>query len=70
MPTLRLTGLPADPFLFPMERISRAADDDIRKDLKDLQNQVNELLEEVDDVLGPLPFSRSRLADDDRPSAA
>jgi len=69
MPTLRLTGLPADPFLFPLERISRAGDESIHEDLKDLQRQVNELLDDVDDVLGPLPFSRSR-NNDDRPSAA
>jgi len=70
MPTLRLTGLPADPFLFPFDRMTRAGDDDIQSDLEDLQMQVNELLDEVDDVLGPLPFSRSRLNDNDRPTAA
>ena len=70
MPTLRLTGVPADPFLFPIDRVRRAASDDIQNDLEDLQNQVNELLGEVEDVLGPLPFARSRFGDDDRPSAA
>ena len=70
MPTLRLTGLPADPFLFPMDRIAKASDDEIQQDLEDLQKQAKELIDEVDDVLGPLPFSRSRPNDDDRPSAA